>query len=197
MGQIEMANSIFCMGIDYVNDYYPRINFSIPSNRRYDWLKIGEMIEGALPVDIKVFKSIKIKVTTSLKKFDALSFDGGILISSSAKQFLELAQLEGIEFLPALVNDMDYAFLIVRRTIDCLDRDRSILVPFRSDPNSIKTITKYVFKKNLVPKRAIFKIPQRNLIFVTDTIKDEFQKSGLVGFKFIDWENPPEGVHIF
>jgi hypothetical protein len=90
------------------------------------------------------------------------------------------------------LNDQPYYILHVDKklAVDCLDRERSDLEFFKSDPASVKRIRKYVFKQELLTDPLVFNIPEVNAILSTRTIRQMVFDAGLKGFHFEDAEHP-------
>ncbi|MFN7139667.1 MAG: imm11 family protein [Limisphaerales bacterium] len=190
------TNGIFSLVFAHDNGF-PSIDFSIPANRNYNWLELGEMLDGQKPIDLSFTSSINITVTNKSKRFDCLSFNGRLLISSAAKQVFEGLQQSEIRYASLFVNSLPYYLMIVDRVIDCLDRDRSEIKSFPGDPTKIMAIKRYVLRKEAFGHFEIFRIPEHpTRVFVTESVKERIEASSLAGFGFTNVENPPPGIYL-
>ncbi len=187
-----MTDHIFEMGLSF-DEKYPKVNYSNRKNRQHDWLRLGEMLRGAEPMDEAFVAGIDIDVRTR-QPFDVLDIACWPVISGRARSLLVELGLEGVRFVPGLVNGKPFYHLIPP-TIDCLDRERSEL-EFFADSDRVMMIHRYVFHKERIPDPSIFCIPESRYVFATDAVERAVVSSGLVGFRFTDWENPPPGTFV-
>jgi len=176
---------------------YPSIDFSRPENRHYDWLSVAEMIEGTREPNAQALSSINIKVVTQMRQFDCLSFNAHLLVSDSAKAILESLAPGDCQFTSLHVNERPFSLLLPTKILNVLDRPKSELVFLPNNPNLVMRITRYRFQKRVIPDPSLFRIPENKIrVFVTDTVERVVRNSGLVGFQFIDFENPPPNVQV-
>jgi len=99
--------------------------------------------------------------------------------------------LQGVtEVLPLDCNDGEFFAINVIEVLDCIDYNDSEYKSF-SD-GSIMRFIKYVFNKEIVSGKHIFKIIDEPLArpFVSDEFKERVEESNLVGFKFeLAWQS--------
>lgn len=75
--------------------------------------------------------------------------------------------------------------------IDCIDIEKSKVRYFRNS-NRVMSISNYVFKQDVIKNEHIFKstLQRRGPIFISNTLKEVLEKSGLKGFKFDEvWDS--------
>lgn len=95
--------------------------------------------------------------------------------------------------MPFCLNDETWFRPVVGRRIDCLDRTASNLEFFAHSAH-VKTITKYVFRQEMINDIDVFAIPEANdgmffwvqSIFVTELVRERLEDAQLVGFRFDD-----------
>lgn len=190
------TKNVFSLGPNH-SEGFPRVDFSKPENQGYDWLAVGEMVEGRKELDWQLLSSINFKVTSKYSKFDCLSFDARLLVSESAKVLFERLVPGCCRFLSVRVNDLPFHILLAKKIVDALDKNKSEIQYFPKEPNRIMLIRKYCFQKHLIPDPALFRIPENIArIFVTDLVKEAIEKSGLIGFQLVDFESPHSTVYI-
>ena len=177
-------------------DNYPMINFSYGNNGDYDWVLIAEMLDGEKKVNRGFLENIKLKIQRKIKKYDIISLTGNIIISEKAKDIFNTLHVPNLEFFKIKINDLPFFLFQVGNVVDCLNREKSIYQTFSHRPDEIMRIEKYVFHKNKVNDPLIFKIPEEVFLLATDKVKEKIENSDLYGFRFIDCENPPEGVLV-
>lgn len=176
-----------------VDEGYPRIDFSHPKNRGVDWLGLAALIDGdsqsrQYPEHPAVITVVPKGRKRSLA-VDALWLEHRVLVSERARRALGELKLPGVEFLALTVNEEPFFALRVSRQIDCLDRERSRIQYFQSDPTRILTIRRHVFRKEHVPDPALFELPgSRARLFATVGVKLAAENAGLVGIEFVDIE---------
>jgi uncharacterized protein DUF1629 len=88
------------------------------------------------------------------------------------------------ELLPVRYARREYMACNVSRFIDALDEGMSSIRRFSS--GGVMSISKYVFKEQLLGDAPIFKIPQLRLgyVFVSDVFLSRVQENKLTGFYF-------------
>jgi hypothetical protein len=189
------TEDVFFIGPDDSEDF-PRIDFSCPENRHYDWLSVGEMIDGSRKPDTSLLSSINIKVSTR-RQFDCLSFSAKLLVSDAAREVFEKEVPRDCNFVSLRVNRQRFHILLAHNIVDALDKAKSELQYFAKDPKRVMLIRKYCFKKTMIPDPSLFRIPENVIrIFVTDTVKNAIEYSKLAGFQIIDFEKPPPDVYV-
>jgi len=111
------------------------------------------------------------------------------MISAAAANVLASFLKTSFELLEVTVGTAPYYFLRGLDFVECLDRKRSVLHFFKSDPTSIKNVEKYVFRKKLIPRDSLFRIPEApNEVFATDAAASAIRRSNLRGFQLTDAE---------
>lgn len=183
--------TVYWMWIGSEEKPHPRVDFTSRKNRHHDWLRLGEILRGAVPMDEAFVASIGIEVRTR-RPFDVLAHLGRPLISARAREALAGLRLDGVRFLPGFVNGKPF-FYLLPAMIDCLDHERSEIQAF---PSGAVIIRRYVFRRDRIPDASIFCIPESAHVFATDAVKEAVSSSGLVGFQFTDWETPPPGTFV-
>jgi len=114
-------------------------------------------------------------------------FDG--LISVRAAEILRPYLSPCFALVDAFVNDTPYFLLKPIGTIDCLDRDKSVFIPYPERPWTNLGVEQYVFRKEIIPDPCLFKIPDhRGFMFGTDGIPEVIRANKLRGFRAIDVE---------
>jgi hypothetical protein len=133
----QKTNRVFELAIDFIPGY-PRIDYSVYPNNQYDWLPLIERME-LLEAGVEhVTRKIELKVQTPLKQFDALIWHTSFIVSELVKRVLQKIGVDHVHFFPAMVNDSTFYFLIVKKQIDCLNREKSDLEYFKSTPGGKK-----------------------------------------------------------
>jgi len=93
------------------------------------------------------------------------------------------------DFFEARLNDVPFYLLSCKGTLDCLDREHSILVPFPHDPSRIMDIKQFRFHKERLVDPLFFAIPESwNGLFATPSVERLIRQRGLRGFVFSDAE---------
>lgn len=189
-----MSNRVYRLGTS--NDSsYPEIDFLL--NSRIDWYRVGEMLDGALPLVPTEFQNFDLRVQTN-QTFDVLRLDHRLIVSAPAKECFTTLGLVELEYIATTVNGRPFFHLRVCRTIDCLDREASNVEFFPGSDARIMAFRKCVIRKDAVPDPAIFRIPEsRTRFFATESVERAVGDASLVGFRFVDCDNPPLGESAF
>lgn len=186
------SETIYWLSVS-VDERYPRIDFSHPKNRGVDWLGLAALIDGGSQASDPFGHSPVITVVPKGRKrslaVDALWLEHRVLVSERARRTFGELKMPEVEFLALTVNEEPFYALRVSRRIDCLDRERSRIQYFQSDPTRILTIRRHVFRKEHVPDPALFELPgSRARLFATSGVKLAAEHAGLVGIEFVDIE---------
>lgn len=150
----------------------PAIDFERQENSTNSWLAIDDMIRGNMATDQAILRRTKVLVDApqgdACDMFPVSGTTG--LFSERAVEVFGNALSDYAELLQITVNDKPYFFLKPTNRLPCLDRERSIVVPFPSDPKSVMKIKKYVFDKSRIHDPVVFFIPEVPYLFCTETI---------------------------
>ncbi|MGW5360232.1 hypothetical protein [Actinopolymorpha pittospori] len=95
------------------------------------------------------------------------------------------------EFLPLTCADAAVTCFNGLQLLDALDESASEMVRFPSS-GRIMAIEKHVFRPEVIPERAVFKIPQEQLgsIYYTEPVVDDLRALGLTGLDFkLVWDS--------
>jgi hypothetical protein len=168
-----------------IEDDRPVIGFDDPANRGIDWGRLDAILLGERPTaDHREFN-------ISLRDADACSWGyysvpGTLgLISDEAVRLIGPSAFRRFALLPARPNNSEYYFLKVAEVLPCLDLARAEVVPFRTDPEGIKSITKYAFHKAMIPDPLVFSIPELPGLFATPAVAEAIDRGRVPGFRFI------------
>lgn len=102
-----------------------------------------------------------------------------------------LPVLGEVEILPIICDFGDYCAVNILTVLDAFDRENSVYVPFRHDPNRIMMFKKFAFFQSAIQNHHIFKIREatKTYIFVDDIFVHEVEKHNITGFRFVlEWE---------
>ncbi len=186
-------SDIYEIGVS-LEEEYPSIDWGSRDNKKIDNLMMARMLDGDLPINYNFFNSLNIDISSD-NRFDVLDVSVRLLVSSKAKNYIESFSIPNLEFVLTRVNNTEFYNLIVKNVVDCLDKQNSEIAYFRSNPTKIKRIKRYKFNKQNLNSPSIFRLPEVKFpIFVTEDIKNSFEVSDLVGFRFTNYENPPSGA---
>src|SRR5262249_7441761 len=157
----------------------PVIDFSLPENGRNDWLLVGQVLRGER--EEKDYPNVLIFVHHPEAVNWDMYFGGGNfgLMSERAVDLLEPYASDYFKFFQARLNGESFFFLKRKRVLDCLDPERSILVPFRCDPTGIKEIKRYRFHMDRIADPLVFTIPETPELFATQSIDSLIRGEGL------------------
>lgn len=161
----------------------PEIDFEDEKNRANDWLRVGEVVDGARAA------SDCPEVSVEVRHAEATDWDcymvGGTrgLFSQRFVDAIGAESLLGLSLLPAALNGATYYFLRLEQPTDCLDRSLSIVETFRSDPTAVKKITHYVFVEDLLPVDACFVLPELPDLLVTESVVGRLNTAALKGLR--------------
>jgi len=184
------SSAIYALKCSVAEDY-PRIDFSCQSDDT-DWLLIAEMLDGEKPIDANYIEKANIKLLLPKKAVDVVNFEFRLMVSDKAKTLIGSLEIKNINFYKTYVNKVPFFHLVNLNILDCLDRQKSVVKVFPSDPNRVMKISKYVFQKGLIQDPSIFSIPEKlGNLFCTKKVSDEIFRSKLCGFRIYDIENPP------
>lgn len=91
------------------------------------------------------------------------------------------------DFVPIAINDVPFLFLNQKAALDCLDRKRSVVTYFKSDPARIMEVKKYCFTQGAIIDPLVFPLPDTNYgLYATQTVKKAVEKARLRGVYFLD-----------
>jgi hypothetical protein len=166
----------------------PEIEFGLEFNKRNDWLRVGQVLRGQRD-EAEYPKVLILALHPQATAWD-FYFSGSVfgLMSERAVDLLEPFAANYFKFFQAWLNGASYFFLKSKRTLDCLDRDESHLVPFPSNPSRIMEIKRYRFHKNRIDDPLLFSIPEIPELFATPTVEAIMREEGLRGFQFVNAE---------
>jgi hypothetical protein len=168
----------------------PQIDYTMNQNREgIDWGRIGGVLNGRLPVS--EYLPVRIKIDDpDAEKWDFYRCGGTRgLISARAAAVLSPHSSQCFDLMEAYINESQYFFLRVIGSIDCLDREHSILEVFPHDPNQIMWIERYAFHKSVIPDPRLFALAEfDSLVFGTDSIEQLIRTNKLRGFRLVDAE---------
>ncbi len=168
----------------------PTIDADSPQTEKtYSWWNIGEIVLGEIPVE--QYQPLRLATTGAhAGKWDVfgvpLTFG---LFSQAAIDAIGKYMTGYFDLLPAFVDDRKFYLPRLVKQLDCLDRAKSTIEPFRSNPQSIMLIIKYAFFKDRIPDPAVFAIPERRYsMYATDSVKNAAEAAKLQGLYFVDME---------
>ncbi|MFD2082540.1 hypothetical protein SAMN05421678_10214 [Actinopolymorpha cephalotaxi] len=94
------------------------------------------------------------------------------------------------ELLPLTCDDAKVVCFNAVDVLDAVDEERSGIVRFPSS-GRIMTIEKYVFSPDLIPERAVFRVPQQTLsVFYTEPVVRDLRALDLTGLDFrLVWDS--------
>jgi len=160
------------------------IDFELEDNSEIDWDVVNQILDDEITRDQYEPFHVVIKDEEALD-WDFYSLPGTLgLLSKKAKDIFESYCTDYFEFLDATINSIPYFLIKEFNTLKCLDREHSILIPFKSDPNNVMQIKKYVFYKELIKDPLIFSIPESSDIYATQSVAQIIRESSLQGFHF-------------
>jgi hypothetical protein len=159
----------------------PEIDLELPNNgEAIDWLAVGEVLDGDREAEEWPLVSVLVRGR------DAIDWDcygvGGTLGMYSQRAIEAMgAAIDDFQLFAATMNDVRYYFLRCERKLDCLDHDRSTLVPYETT-TGIKDIKKYVFFQERIHDPLVFCIPERrSRLFATQSVIDCLRRAGCRG----------------
>lgn len=162
----------------------PWIDFEADETRRNNWLRVGEVVDGELPVS-----SFPLQVSVVVRHPEAVEwdcyFDGGSrgLFSQRFVDAVGLNDLRYFSLLPCTLNGAPYFFLRCERTVDCLDRGNSGFTTFPHNPSKIMHIKHFAFVDGRVPADALFCIPETRRLLATESVVRKIRDAGLKGVR--------------
>jgi hypothetical protein len=157
------------------------------------WLEIDERYKAGHPID-----DLLAQITYSLRlgrhwpRVDCVDMSPGLAVSGQGRAALIALGVPGMQFLRFRINSESFYLFYTDRRLDCLDRQRSELLYFQSDPKQVMEVQRYVFKEERVQPCDVFTVPERSdgiffwcqETFVTDAVRATLEKAGLTGFRF-------------
>lgn len=164
----------------------PTIDFDLEDNAKIDWLRVGRILSGALPID-QFPSPVRVTVNNpdATTKWDCFK-DGGTR-GLFSRRFVDVVGREGLRdfsLLRATLNGADYVFLRCDRPTDCLDRQRSRYDTSPHDPVRIMDIEHFAFRDELLAASArFFCIPEIPDLLVTEEIARNILASSLKGVR--------------
>lgn len=175
-------------------DSYPSIRWSSHRNKPIDWVKLGSMFEGIIPLDEGFASDVDIHIVMGGRSVDVIDCELSLLVTTKARSCLEAVVADGIRFIPVKVNGNPWWCLVVDKKIDCLDWEQCDIEYLDELERKLPVIHKYVFRREYIVDPVLFNIadPKSFKIFTTESVKKTMLSAGLVGFEFVDFENPPE-----
>jgi hypothetical protein len=165
-------------------DYRPSIEFDVPANQGIDWLLLRKILLGERTTSDYQEASLMVS-NPAATSWGFYSVPGTLgLISEQAVTSIGSSAFRFYNLLPARLNDRKYFFLKPVELLACLDMEKSLLIPFRINPNRIKDIKKYGFHKSRISDPLIFSIPELPGLFATPGVKEAVVRNQLQGFHF-------------
>jgi hypothetical protein len=160
------------------------------------WNSIGEILRGERPVSEYEPLDL-VGPISNAPDWDFYNCPGTLgMLSRRAVEIFEPYLATCFQPLEATVNGSPFFFLRIISTIDCLNRERSTIIPFNSDPTDIMRIERYYFKKDLIPDPVLFVIPEGSPhLFGSHSIPGLITKNSLRGIEAIDTEDPPSWLN--
>jgi hypothetical protein len=175
-----------------VEEDRPLIDFQFEENRSNNWLAIDQVLRGERPIEEYPAAHISV-MHKAATEWDFYSVPGTFgLFSQRAVDLLAPYTSDNFDFLEARLCRLPFYFVKTRRLLDCLDRQRSVLVWFRSDPTRVKKIERHSFRKDLIEDPSLFSIPEQHGLFATQSVRTFIEQRRLKGFKFTDLERTIE-----
>ena len=186
---MKPAQRVYVVGPSF-EDWRPMLSYD---DQRIDWLRIGDVLRGDRPVEDYEFVSMVVDHPEA-SEWDFYMCGGSMgLLSGKAAQFLKPCAAQCFDLLEASLNDAPFFFLRIREYLDCLDRGKSEIVPYRHDSRRIKQIRRYSFFKDRIPDPSLFVIPEGFFgPFGTDGVVRIIRNENLRGFHIVDAES---GIH--
>jgi len=167
-------------------EWRPVIDFTYPMNSENNWGLVDKVLRG-VKHDSEypgVFVVVNDQRATQWDYYSvAGTFD---LMSDRAATLIKPFASDYFKFFPAWLNAEPYFMLKSIKRLDCLDRERSLLVPFPSSPQKFMEIKKYSFRKECISDPLVFSIPERSVLLATESIEQMVRRENLRGFQFID-----------
>jgi hypothetical protein len=118
---------------------------------------------------------------------DFPSLFGGVppVFSKRAIEILNPLIADSTEILPLMGLEGEFSVVNVIDVVDCLDHQRSEYIRFESS-GRIMHIEHYVFKKDYLKNKHIFRIPEEvvSAVFVSDAFKTLVEQNRLEGLIF-------------
>lgn len=176
---------IFRLGSSLEQDR-PQIDFELPENAKLDWDLINQVLDGrvsnenALPINIIVN-------STEATKWDFFGIPG--IFSQRAHDLLLPFATNHFAFCKLALNGIPYFIPKPTIPLDCLDKEKSVIIPYRHDRSRIKDVKVFHFKRDLIPEHVLFWIPELpSRILCTDAIRSLIHTRGFRGFRFDEIE---------
>ncbi len=185
------------MGITRVgcslDDDYPVVDWSCHASMADLWLEIDDRYRAGEPFDNLLSQiSYQLELNCRWPRVDCIAMVPGLAVSSRSKVVLENMGISGMQFLEFQVNGESFFMFLTARRVDCLDRERSELEFFRSSPEHVKEVVRYVFIEERLSPCDVFTVPELSdgmfpwaqEIFFTALARNTIEKAGLIGFHF-------------
>lgn len=180
---MQKQQAIYLVGPS-LEENRPVIDFTSPSCRTVNWKVIDEILRGQRCVG--EYQPIHIELDAPeaiLWSYYSIAGTLG-LFSDEAVSRIGHSAFRHYQLLPAQLNQKGFTLLKPIELLPCLDLAKSDVVAFRSNPNRIKEVRKYVFKKEMIDDNLLFSIPELPGLFATDPVRTAVLQNLLSGFAF-------------
>jgi hypothetical protein len=157
------------------------------------WLEIDERHKAGRPVeDLLGQVTYYLRLSRRWPRVDCLAMVPGLAVSERARAALEALGVPGMRFLRFRVNSAPFFLFYTERRVDCLDRQRSEVRYFRSSPERVMQVVRYVFAEERVRPCDVFTVPELSdgmffwvqQTFVTDAARTALEAARVIGFRF-------------
>jgi hypothetical protein len=177
------ASNVFCISTS-IEDDRPQVDFEREEHRAIDWLRVGHVLRTKRPISDYPEVSLSVEQPDATE-WDFFSVAGTLgLLSDRAIECIGRPAFRLFDLLPASINGEDYRFLRCKETLQCFDRENSVVIPFPSDPDGIMDVTQYRFKMELIPDPICFSIPEFYELFATQSVKLAAENAHVKGIDF-------------
>jgi hypothetical protein len=176
-----------------LDDGYPAIDWSRHARMAVLWLEIDERQKAGQPVaDLLDRVAYRVRLSRRWRRVDCLPMVPGLAVSQRARAAFEALGVPGMRFLGFRVNGEPFFLFYTDRQVDCLDRERSDVVYFRSSPQRVMHVVGYSFKEERLRPCDVFTVPELSdgmffwsqETFVTDAARAAIEGAALVGLRF-------------
>jgi hypothetical protein len=170
-----------------VEETRPDIDFAHSANASIDWLAIGDIVDGSRSDDGYQVPNLAVRGRDACR-WHYYSCGGLWLLSKPLMETVRPRAMPRFQFFPALLNSEPYYFVGQRVPLDCLDRIRSRVRYFKSNPGKIMQVDEYQFRQGVVSDPCMFYIEESPGFFVTESVKWAVEEAGLtrgVSFKHV------------
>lgn len=180
-----MTDDKIYLMVPSAEDDRPVIEFDAPVNQQIDWQQVDQVFQGERSPDD--YQSPHVTVAgPDATSWDCYSVPGTLgLFSTRAVEAIGHAALYLYTLFPATLNEARYHFLKPNTVLPVLDRTRSDVITFRSDPGRVKDITRYAFHTDRLSGPLVFSIPELPGLFVTASVYQLLLRYNIRGINLI------------